>query len=1207
MSFLCFIIPFWIDVQPKFIAHTSVEQQFSAAANKMEVETTQIQDVIDMVPASWLTQESRSAPQLTSMNLQEHNELTESCSDSYTSTCTTTTTTSEEYQRMYNAQTSLLQSQSQSFYDQSSIDLNSSNCDYEVVSIQQQRGSFSSGSTDLMGFSGRRSAQDCSDTICSTINTSQLVNYIKGSAFDGVDYSIPTLPKQPKKVEFSPNITKVETDELISSGSQPSSIAEEQNQCVSIVQESHDTHESQELQELHELQFSQASQEPKPQLKPPPFDRKSITPSPNIIYNATPKEWKSLMVQALTTASDKPFTISDLPDTAVDNSTYESYVETSITTTNTTTTVDKQTHEIDQKVEEVQSVFIEKTDDEQANVKVEEPPKKGFLSTLFTGTDSSAPMEWFKPIYENVPLPEESAPYFPPNIPLLPIERHEPLRTKSPFVDALTVAPLRPFTQFENDVISQIEGLPRASDVTLVDALTTAPSEPITKFNPDLPDETDAERIVRLEKEKQEKDAVEVRALISKTIDAELSKKCTTFAPLKGFRRVDPFKPLASYNQSSQCQSRSSSVCTENIDKTKQTIESDDQTQTTNKACHSQTKESYRNMKFVKTNNFPPPPGTPVKSYVQSGLQSPKTIPKYQRQWFNLASQSPIRTPEPPELKENVPLAFCDVPHEKTESVSKPIAITISASTASSSSATESARTESTVVLDVQKTTAVESSFSSESASTVTTVVPTLSENRTAPITMTFQTLDPKDIVEPVRSTTPSLINKPPPLVPYYQQNLISEFYGAPTSYTFDPTNARSPSPRPDSVKPNAYGPPASILKIQAPRITTPDSLELSTSIGVPSIVTGQSGAQLLAASRHGYSTASQSFTNQPEVFHREQKGGLSIATHSTGAEMNEAKKSDVQSSSTYQVGNVQVQQNRRVIEEFEHTQKSSTTEIHTSSGGGINELQQKIGCGAIANEYQSESTYGKGFVARQARRLSETSQSSSKNVVSSYRFPQITDTDTTESSFPIESKIIEPPTPTPSVNESIVKMTKPIAQKTSFPHPQLPKTTFAPSRLSPVPQRLAISPSRASPVPQKISFPPPIDVAAYDDQYSSSNLTTNASSLTSQYQSSLAYQSLTTTGPSAFSPNPNYGSTTSKPTISISIPGFKPSNFNNNQNTVSVSDPTPASAGSANKNLSQNIGAATSTPKRGRGVLNASVAPGGRIPKCGCCQAQIR
>lgn len=1157
-----------------------------------------------MVPASWLTQESRSAPELTSMNLKEHNELTESCSDSYTSTCTTTTTTSEEYQRMYNAQTALLQSQS--FYDHSSVDLNSSNCDYEVVSIQQKRGSFSSGSTELMGFSGRRSAQECSDALCSTINTSQLVDYIKGSSsFDAADYSLPSLPKHAKKVGFSPNITQVETDTLINSGSQPSSIADEPNQSEIILHESQDIHESKELQELHEQQLLQASQESKQQLKPPPFDRKSVTPSPNIIYDVTPKEWKSLMVQALTTASDKPFAISDLPETVVDNSTYESFVQTS-----STTTIEQQ---VEQKVEEVKTVTQEKTEDEQANEeldKINEQTKKGFLSTLFMDKDSSAPMDWFKPIYENVPLPEESDPYFPPNIPLLPVERHEPLRTKSPFVEALTVAPLRPFTPFENDVISQIEGLPRASDVTLVDALTTAPIKSITKFNPDLPDETDAERVIRLEKEKQEKEAAEVRALISKTIDEELSKKCTTFAPLKGFRKVDPFKPI-SYNQSPHTQSRSSSICAENVDKTKQTIDSVDQTQTntTNKACHIQTKESNRNTK--RTTAFPPPHGIPA--YVQSGLQSPKTIPKYQRQWFNLASQSPIRTPEPPELKENVPLAFCDVPHEKTESVSKPIAITISAST--SSTATESAKTESTVVIDVQKTsTAVESAFSSESASTVATVVPTLSENRSAPITMTFQTLDPKDIVEPVRSITPSLINKPPPLVPYYQQNLVCEYYGAPNSYTFDPTNARSPSPRPDAMRPSAQGPPANVLKIQAPRITTPDSLELSTSIGVPSIVTGKSGAQLLAAAKQGYSTSSHSFVEKPEVFHREQKGGLSIETHSTGSELNEAKKSDVQSSATYQVGNVQVQQNRRVVEEFEHTQKSSTTEIHTSSSGGVSEFQSKITSGANSSEYQTELPYGKGFVARQARRLSETSQSSNKNVVASYRFPQTTP-DTSDSGFPIVStKISEPPTPTPSLNEP-VKVTKPIEQKTSFPLPPIITTTnllkssyVAPPRLSPIPQRSsALSSSATSPVPQKISFPPPIDVAAYDEQYSSqcANLTANAS-LTSQYQSS-AYQSLTTAGASAFLPNPNYGST-SKPTTSISIPGFKPSNFNNNnnQNTVSVSDPTPASAGSSNKNLTQSVGA-TSTPKRGRGVLNASVAPGGRIPKCGCCQAQIR
>lgn len=1171
-------------MQPKFIAQTSVEQRFCATADNTEFETTQIQDVIDIVPASWLTQESRSAPELTSMNLKEHNQLTESYSDSYTSTCTTTTTTSDEYQRMYNAQSTLLHNQS--FYDQSSVDLNSSNCDYEVLSIQQQHASFSSGSTDLMGFSGRKSAQDCSQSIFNTINTSQLVDYIKDNvSFNYCDLSnAMSLPKLPKKVEFAEIITKIDTNALINSGSEPSSIAEEPNQNIQTVPS--------ENIEYIECEKEESKNILKPET---PFDRKSITPSPSIIYNSTPKEWKSLMVQALTTASDKPFTITDLPETDVDSCT-ENYGQTS------TTTVEQQTIEIEQ-TKEAQSVLLEKMENEQANTveldKCEELPKKGCLaSRIITAPTES--MDWFKPIYESVPLPEETTPYFPPNIPLLPIEKHEPLRTKSPFVEALTVAPLRPFTPFENDVISQIEGLPRAKlDIKLVDALTTAPIQPITKFNPDLPEETEAERMTRLETEKQEKETAEVRALISKKVDEELSKKCTSFAPFKGYRKVDPFKPQSSssYNQSPHCQSRSSSVCAENVDKN--TDQTQTNTTTTNKACHSQ---SNRNIKTSIA--FPPPPGTPVKSYVQSGLKSPKTIPKYQRQWFNLASQSPIRTPEPSELKENVPLAFIDAPHERTESVSKPIAITISAST--STSTTESrAKTESTFVTDVQNTKSESTSVSSESASSVTTIVPTLSENRNAPITMTFQTIDPKDIIEPIRSTTPSLINKPPPLVPYYQQNLVCEYYSAPNSFTFDPTE-RTSSPRPDAMKPLACGPPPSILKIQAPRITTPDSIELSNTIGVPSIVTGQSGsAHVLASSKQGYSTSSQSFMTKPEVFHREQKNGLSIETHSSGIELNAAKKSNLQTSSTYQVGNVQVQQSRRVIEEFERTQKSSTTETHTS---GTTELEKKIARDAISTNYMTELPYGKGFVARQARRLSDTSQPS-KNVVSSYRFPQII-SETAEFNFPLENKNVDVPiiSTSTSIKSNEKSITKQVAPKTSFT--SLPKPSYTQQRLSPIPQNTCYTPQQTSPVPQKISFPPPIDVAAYDEQYNAlssqcTNFTGNAL-LTTQYQSS-AYQPLTTAGPSAFLSNPNYGSTTSKSTtISTSIPGSKPSNFNNNQKTVSVSDPTPASAGSANKNLSS-VGTTTSTPKRGRGVLNASVAPGGRTPKCGCCNAQIR
>lgn len=1205
---------FLSDVQSTYVAQTTTEQkQFCTATSteKSKTETTQARDVIDMVPASWLTQESRSAPELTSINLKEHNELTESCSDSYTSTCTTTATTSDEYQRMYNAQSAL---QTQIYYDLSSTDLNSSNCDYEVVSIQQQQGSFSSGSTDLIVLSGRRSTQECSDSICNTINTCQLVDYIKANP-EGGDFVSSVQPKLQKRVGFSENITRVETDTLINSGSQPSSIADEQGD------------------QTNQSDQTEAVEEPPIQSDPPPEVKTMLTSTTSVVYNQTPKEWSSLMCQALTTASDKPFHITDLPEAVVESSTYmESSQQSS-----TVVEVEKQAINItkaDDEEEldrEVESVLSDKTDDELKSADLD---KKG---TSFLTTDPADSMEWFKPVYENVPLPDETTPYFPPNIPLLPVEKHEPLQRKSPFVEALTVAPLRPFTPFENDVISQIEGLPRPpTEITLVDALTTAPSEPITKLNPDLPDETEAERVARLEKEKRDIEAAEVRAMISKTVDTELSKKCTTFAPLKGYRRVDPFNPIpSSYSQSPHNQSRTSSMCAENVDKSKQTTDSVDQTQTKNKACH-YTKDTNRNIK--KTTAFPPPPGTSVKSYVQSGLHSPKTIPKYQRQWFNLASQSPIRTPEPAELKENVPLAFVDVPHEQTDSISKPIAVTVSASASETAIAT--ATTECTEVVDV-KSTAAEAIKTSECLYTVVpTIVPTLPDNRAGPITMTFQTIEPKDIIQPIRSITPSLINRPAPMVPYYQQNLVYDYYSAPDSHTLDPSCRNSP--RPDAMKPFAQGPPPSVLKIQAPRITSPVSIGLSTSIGVPSIVTGQSGAQVLASSGSGYQAASQSYVTKPEVFHREQKGGLSIQTHTTGSELNEAKKSGMETSSTVQIGNMQVQRNRRVVEEFEHTQKSSTTEIHTSNTNA-NQFQKQVTSGSALSGCQTELPYGRGFVARQARRLSEAPLPS-KNIVASYHFPQ-THIDYTESGFPLTvpeckshesngpcekpcekpcqkpcQKPCEKPCQRPCQKPCERPCESPCARPCQITAPKIIAPPKAQSPPNPTyPQRLAspqrtISPRAWSPKPptpkpaQKISFPPPIDVAAYDTQFSSAT----APSLTQQYQSSAitsAYQSLTSAGPSAFLPNPNYGST-SIPTPSTSVPGSTPpilttTNYNKHRNTVSVSDPTPASAGPSNKSMSK-IGA-TSAPKRGRGVLNASVAPGGRIPKCGCCGAQIR
>lgn len=878
-----------------------------------------------------------------------------------------------------------------------------------------------------------------------------------------------------------------------------------------------------------------------------------------------------------------------------------------------------------------------RTEQEKADFD-EKPPTaivkhEGFLTKLLTTPPPDA-FEWYKPTYGPVALPAQTIPYFPPNIPLQPIEKHEPIRTKSPFLEALTIAPVRSFTPFENDVITQFEDLPLpVKEVKFVEALTTAPEEPVHKFNPDLPEgETAAETAVRLEKEKHEKEASEVKEQILKTVNSQLSKKCTSFAPLKGYRSVNPFKPMPPFDAHkssipslTQCQSRSSSVCAVNVEnQSNQYHESEqiDQTQTTTNvkniqsvnACHTKdtttTSTNRNSFTAKKTTAFPPPPGTPTRSYVQSGLshphrqstglENPNKIPKYQRQWFNLPSQSPIRTPEPTELRENVPIAFIDTHQESSETISKPIAITISAPPQ-------------IIEECVEKSTA-ESSFSAETTSTAPIILPSLNENRAGPITMTFQTIEPSQL--PPRPTTPSLINKPPPLVPYYQQNLVCEQYPSTSAQLYDP-HRRTPSPRPDAIKSPAPGPPPNVLKIQAPRLK-PDLGEYT-----PYGQTGTYGSsglktfnqttntQSLSESTRGYELSSQSFTQKPETLCTEQRDGLNIQTRTTGSASNEAKKSDLQSSSTYQVGNTQIQRQQRVVEEYEHTQKASTIEIRKNYDSSSSQQSQQIQSSCVNNNFENTDSYGKGFVARQARRLSETSQQSSKNIISSYRFPQSIQP-LGPSGFPISASSSVADAPREQAETEIETINVAPPEKTLSvvaPREQIcPSATPSVQSIQSIQSTRPFQPNKnvrpVQPV-QKIAFPPPLDLGAYASQQQqtannnlySTNLAINASQTKQQLSSSSAsitsaFQSLTNAGPSAFSSNPNNNN-------NKFTPGYQPSNNNNKPSTV-VSDPNPANKGTSNVS-------ATSTPKRGRGVLNASVAPGGRIPKCGCCSTQIR
>lgn len=1119
------------------------------------MKTLNYSDEVDTPPTPWLAQQSRSAPELTVHNVKEHNEA-ESCSESYTSTCTTTTTTSEEYQKMYRAH------QAEFSYDQSASEMDY-HADAEMASMAQQYGSFSSASTDLISFAGRRSVQECTDALSKTFDTCQLVKYIKELE--------QSTPKPVKKVEFADPVHEAINDE----------------------------------KKISEVEIVPKVKETKPL-------------PPSNISNSVPKEWTSLMVQALTTAPSQPYHVSEvqiescnLPceneicyktcpgketcervscDT-VEFSTKESqqsktestsYQESAEKTFCQTETIQSQMCSYDQN----ENNYLRLSDASCTNQIIqeapfikEEPPKGTTMSSVLT-VASPYPVEWTKPFEDPIPLPEETVPYFPPPIDMTPFEKGD-YGKKSPFIDALTTAPFRSYTPFEHDVITQLEDLPTPTqELSMIDALTVAPGNSYHDLNQELPPVTVYEQIELDEKERLEKQAKEVSEIIAQTIESQMDKQISAFAKFTGFRSVNPFKP----RQDSIPAVSVATASVESVAKATEVNQSLSQT-----TCTYTSSSSTQN-----TVSFPPPPGVKCKSFVQSGLNIPKTIPKYQRQWFNLPSQSPIRTPEPQELKENVPLAFVDVPHERSESVQKPVAVSVSSATT-----TEETRSE---------------SFASQSQqyrTTVSTTIPSVQEIRPEPISMPFQSLELAEkqeyqlAVSPFRPHTPSLINKPAPTVPYYQdyKNLVVEECPATPSLLFDP---RINSPLPDRAKSPAPGPPPNPLRIHAPRIKSPD-LNEQNQIATQSIDTSnqyqnQSSGKLLSQYQTLNQSGVQSYTAKPEVVQQTQIGNLSIQSRSNESQLNEQKRSDFQNASTTQIGNTQIQRRTRVVEEFEHSQKAKTVEVYKSSGGPpIRSITaapavcqssvpktscflQKSGPTEIdqADREISVKSSGPGFVAREARRLSTNSQY--KADLAEY-----------QSSFP-QFKCETPPAAFP------IKSFHPIAEEPKFQTYNVNKREGLPA---PPPGYQQIPKKNLTKSTQLLSN----KLAKITESSASSTLTSATTAMTQPISSSNPYKPPIAIPVPAFKP-PMPNANDFKPTQSAannfkptpsSGPGFKPPNTT--IPSAVVSNPTPASAG-PNKGLTFG---ATSAPKRGRGILTKAVGPGGRIPQCGCCNAQIR
>ncbi|EDV55868.2 uncharacterized protein Dere_GG22334, isoform L [Drosophila erecta] len=657
---------------------------------------------------------------------------------------------------------------------------------------------------------------------------------------------------------------------------------------------------------------------------------------------------------------------------------------------------------------------------------------------------------------------------------------------------------------------------------------------------------------------------------------------------------------------------------------------------------------------------FPPPSPlshlTKQGKAVQSGLHKADSIPKYQRNWTVLPTQSPIRTPEPQELRENVPLAFVDAPKapvtSDTSTVHRPIAQVAA------------------------PTTVVAPSREREKERRPQLSVPIIVEDRSGPVTMAFQPLDelvrPDQALTPTRPYTPSLTNKPAPIVPFYQteEKLVFEECSATHARNYNELNA---SPFPDRTRSPAPGPPPNPLNaIRAPRMKEPETKSniLSVSGGprlqTGSITTGQSyQGQLLAHSEQSSQSASQSFSQQPERITEQRLGNLSIQQREQSSQLQQQAQSQTQSQTRSQVGNTQIERRRKVTEEFERTQSAKTIEIRTGSQSVSQSRAQSQSISQAQTQAQSQSqnqsdterrsSYGKtGFVASQAKRLScmeeEISSLTSQSQAISARasalgegcFPNLR-SPTFDSKFPLK----------PAPAESIVPgyATVPAATKMLT----APPPGFLQQQQQ---QRSAFSGYQATTSSvQQSSF-------ASSSKATTSSLSSSSASASASASASVARSSQSLTQASAITTTTNNQATTayrssngsitqpnlaSRPSIaSITAPGsanapapaaapaplaaptratapFKApivpkSVIANAVNAAAPPAPAVFPPDLSDLNLNSNVdnspgaggksaGAfgATSAPKRGRGILNKAAGPGVRIPLCNSCNVQIR
>ncbi|XP_035913345.1 PDZ and LIM domain protein Zasp-like isoform X9 [Anopheles stephensi] len=780
--------------------------------------------------------------------------------------------------------------------------------------------------------------------------------------------------------------------------------------------------------------------------------------------------------------------------------------------------------------------------------------------------------------------------------------------------------------QFGREIPSQMEDLPVPSGrLSMMDALATAPERPYTPFSE-----------VRFDRSSEVYQEM-VREQPSVPVDPD--RQCSAFANVGGNRTPKPFVPIVpeireippeptpkeerSPEMASESSRRSSTVAEESRRSSKvisteetrrcsqtvaQTVESRRSSTATveSRRAESGGQDSRRGSggtgseptppKSVtsKPETIPPYPGRdshPPEHYslalrreTSSPLNKPAEIPPYQRKWFNLPTQNPPRTPEPEELRTNVPLAFVNT-HSHTANLSKPIAKPPG---------------------PVNKPPAPYTTIQNRTIPVVQPQPPEL-DAELAQYHSAHARLQHKGVIDRGQSFTPSLIlTKHATTIPYYQHQLGFEEYFAEVK-EFDGHT----TPQPSRTKSPAFGPPPNPLK---PHV--PPSRE-----GIPV----ESGLYLSMGKLHGVPW----YANKDHV----------------PADIQKKMQEQLHLEANQRYGR-SVQQHHQEVTSHQQVTMSSSSSVTTSEQHQQQQQQQRMSREqasaerAVQSAQQEDEAPQKGFVAQQTRRFS--GQDEALNIP-----PQPTEQELKQQQQqqqeqeqaaliqqlqeeqqkrqiaaaakpappPAPIRHVEPPTPKPAPPPTHFPETDLFAEEfvDHFPSISARKASVL------LPPKPAVGRSDCvSPSSFKAQFNefmigagpmPPMPPMREEDEGKPADDRSDTQKLIQSWPPQLPPQ---VTAPVAVATNTNAppANGAAPPT-----PGSKPSSRSNSTafldflNRPTFNPNTDRSTVGAGTN-SFNKGRAacsTSAPNRGRGVMNKAVGPGGRVPLCGCCQQQIR